>query len=267
MIEAENIGFTGMFDVGRAAEDVFSDISSNPLGYALFLDIDGTLIDLAATPDTIRIPAELPDILGRLSQRLGGALALVTGRALPYADRLFEPHRFPIAGLHGVERRCADGRVARSMPTPAFEEAKRELARAAKAWPGVLLEDKTAAVAIHYRQAPCYAMEVDVTMQAALASIGPGYELQRGKMVVEIRPDSADKGRAVLAFLDEPPFTGRIPVAIGDDVTDEAMFKAVNACGGASIRIVETPAETAAQWRLPSPQSLRAALSAMAARS
>ncbi|MBB1249376.1 trehalose-phosphatase [Rhizobium sp. G21] len=256
-----------MFDVGRAVEDVFSDIDSNPLGYALFLDIDGTLIDLAATPDAIQIPPDLPGILDRLSQRLGGAMALVTGRALPYADRLFDPRRFPIAGLHGVERRCADGRITRSAPTPAFDDAKRELARAAKAWPGVLFEDKSAAVAIHYRQAPCYAMEVDVTMQAALAAIGPGYELQRGKMVVEIRPDSADKGRAVQAFLHEPPFTGRIPVAIGDDVTDEAMFKAVNAHGGASIRIVETPAETTAQWRLPSPRSLRAALSALAARS
>jgi trehalose 6-phosphate phosphatase len=265
MVDTENLGFEDVSSASRTVDDVFADIRSNPAGYALFLDIDGTLIDLAPTPDAIIVPPNLALSLDSLSQKLGGALALVTGRALPYADRLFEPHRFPIAGLHGVERRGADGRLVQSLPTPAFEEAKRELARAAKAWPGVLIEDKTAAVAIHYRQAPCYAMEVDVTMQAALAAIGPGYELQRGKMVVEIRPDSADKGRAVKAFLDEPPFAGRIPVAIGDDVTDEAMFRTVNALGGASIRIVETPAETAAQWRLPSPHSLRAALSALAA--
>lgn len=264
MNETEKLGRDDCFDGSQSAEEALSGLLSDPHAYALFLDIDGTLIDLAATPDAIVVPADLRPLLDSLSEKLGGALALVTGRALHYADRLFKPREFPIAGLHGVERRSADGRVWRSAPTAAFEEAKSELARAAKAWPGVLFEDKAAAVAIHYRQAPCYAMEVDVTMQAALASIGPGYELQRGKMVVEIRPDSADKGRAVEAFLAEPPFAGRTPIAIGDDVTDEAMFKVVNAQGGISIRIVETPAETAARWRLPSPQSLRAALRALA---
>lgn len=265
MTTTENLGLDQLLDAPKTVNDVFSDIRANPAAYALFLDIDGTLIDLAATPDAVRVPPELPSILASLSQTLGGALALVTGRAQPYADRLFEPHCFPIAGLHGAERRSADGRVVRSAATPAFQQAKRELARAAKAWPGVILEDKIAAIAIHYRQAPAYAMEVDVAMQAALSAIGPGYELQRGKMVVEIRPDSADKGRAVQAFLGETPFAGRIPVAIGDDLTDEAMFKTVNALGGASIRIVETPAVTVAHWRLLSPQSLRAALSALAA--
>jgi trehalose 6-phosphate phosphatase len=267
MTKTEKIGETDPSSAPKTVEDIFSAIEANPAAYALFLDIDGTLIDLAPSPDAIRVPSELPSMLDRLSRKLGGALALVTGRALPYADRLFEPYHFPIAGLHGVERRSAGGLICRSTPTPAFEEAKRELARAVKAWPGALFEDKLAAVAIHYRQAPAYAMEIDVTMQAALAAIGAGYELQRGKMVVEIRPDSADKGRAVQAFLGETPFTGRIPAAIGDDVTDEAMFKAVNARGGASIRVVETPADTVAQYRLPSPQSLRAALSALAAQS
>ncbi|QRM48663.1 trehalose-phosphatase [Rhizobium sp. BG6] len=239
------------------AEDLWQIILLSPEDYALFLDIDGTLLDLAATPDDITVPAALPAQLHAWSQRLDGALALVTGRALTYADKLFTPHRFPIAGLHGTELRNADGAVTRSETSPAFDRFKLELQQAAEALDGVLIEDKGAAVAAHYRLAPERQAEVERLMDRATAVVGPGWALQRGKMVIELRPASADKGMAIETFLSKPPFAGRRPVAIGDDVTDEAMFAAVNRLGGHAIRIGSPSPTTAASLSLPSAAALR----------
>ncbi|AYD03486.1 trehalose-6-phosphate phosphatase [Neorhizobium sp. NCHU2750] len=205
--------------------------------WALFLDIDGTLIDLAPTPDGIVVPAELPSDLDRLANRFSGALALVTGRALSYADRLFEPYRFPIAGLHGAERRLADGTIDRVSVTPQFEALKMRIAEEASRWDGVLIEDKGAAVGAHYRQAPERQADLEALMERAAADAGDAFTLQRGKMVIELRPARASKGEALRAYLATPPFAGRLPVAIGDDLTDEAMFAATNALGGLSVRI------------------------------
>jgi trehalose 6-phosphate phosphatase len=207
--------------------------------WALFLDIDGTLIDLADTPDGIVVPPDLPANLNAVSQRFGGALALVTGRALPYADRLFEPYRFPIAGLHGAERRTSDGTIDRVTVTPEFEALKERLAAEAKGLDGVLIEDKGAAIGAHYRLAPQFQAELEALMERAAIDAGSDFTLQRGKMVIELRPTQASKGEAVQRFLSEPSFEGRLPVAIGDDLTDEAMFATANALGGLSIRIGE----------------------------
>lgn len=239
-------------------------LAQEPDGWALFLDIDGTLLDLAPAPDEIVVPPELPLHLQAVSDRLGGALALVTGRALPYADALFRPHQFPIAGLHGSERRLADGTVERIAPTEAFEEVKTALQAAAGRWPGVLIEDKGAAVAAHYRQVPERQAEVEEAMEFYLLQAGPDFTLQRGKMVFEIRPARADKGGALETYLSEPPFKGRRPIAIGDDVTDEAMFQVVNDLGGRSIRVAETAGDTAARSIIASANLLRDALSHIA---
>ena len=236
-----------------------------PERYALFLDIDGTLLDLAESPDGIRVPSGLADDLATVSARMGGALALVTGRALTYADRLFTPHQFPIAGLHGTERRDASGAIIRSEPSAAFLAVKEDLPRLQQAWPGVLVEDKGAAIAVHYRQAPDCANVVQQAMADAMAAVGPGYELQTGKMVVEIRPDSADKGRALQAYLSEPTFRDRVAIAIGDDVTDEAMFECVNRLGGLSFRVGDLDGSLARQ-SLNNPQVLRDTLSTLARR-
>lgn len=221
------------------SETAVSDLLNDPHRWALFLDIDGTLIELAPTPDAIVVPPALPSTLQAVSEKFGGALALVTGRALAYADRLFTPHRFPIAGLHGAERRLADGAIDRVTVTTQFEALKQRLAAATSAWDGVLIEDKGAAVGAHYRQAPERQAELDALMVTAAAEAGPEFTLQRGKMVIEIRPARASKGEALHSFLSEPPFAGRLPIAIGDDLTDEAMFKAANALGGRSIRVGE----------------------------
>lgn len=207
--------------------------------WALFLDIDGTLIDLADTPDGIVVPSDLPGNLDRVSKKLSGALALVTGRALPYADRLFQPYQFPIAGLHGAERRMSDGMIDCVTATPEFELLKARLFSDTAGWDGVLIEDKGAAVGAHYRRAPERQADLEALMERAAAEAGSEFTLQRGKMVLELRPARASKGEALRSFLVEPCFKGRLPVAIGDDLTDEAMFKTANELGGLSIRIGE----------------------------
>ncbi len=159
--------------------------------WALFLDIDGTLIDIAPSPDAIVVPSGLPRRLRTISERLGGALALVTGRSLPYADDLFQPFSFPVAGLHGAERRTAGGAIDRIVATAAFEEVKDMLVAASGQWPGALIEDKGAAVAAHYRQAPEWRDEIEKAMEFYLLQAGPDFTLQRGKMVFEIRPARA----------------------------------------------------------------------------
>ena len=239
-------------------------LAAEPEKWALFLDIDGTLIDLAPSPDEIVVPPDLPGNLKSISDRLGGALALVTGRGLPYADQLFQPYQFPIAGLHGSECRLADGSVHRIAATDAFDEVKDALRAAAGRWPGVLIEDKGAAVAAHYRQAPERRAEVEEAMEYYLLQAGPDFTLQRGKMVFEIRPARADKGAALRAYLAEAPFKGRLPIAIGDDVTDEAMFEAVNSLNGHSIRIAEEPGGTRARNIIASAALLRNALARVA---
>ncbi|OCJ17400.1 trehalose-phosphatase [Rhizobium sp. AC44/96] len=232
-------------------------LRSSPDDYALFLDIDGTLLDLAETPDGIVVPAALPSQLDLLSRKLGGALALVTGRALAYADQLFTPYRFPIAGLHGAELRAPDGRVEAARSTPAFERLKADLNEATRHLDGVLIEDKGPAVAAHYRLAPESQAELEPLMETFLARAGDNWTLQRGKMVLEIRPASADKGQAVEALLSRAPFAGRSPITIGDDITDEAMFHAANRRGGHSIRIGTPLAATAATATLPNSAALR----------
>ncbi|MDO1580746.1 trehalose-phosphatase [Rhizobium oryzicola] len=240
-------------------EQPLAPLLAEPDQWALFLDIDGTLVDLAETPDSVVVEPGLTDTLQALSHRLGGALALVTGRALPYADQLLQPLALPIAGLHGAERRRADGSVDAVTPEPSFVTLKRSLERVTSDWDGVIIEDKGGAVAAHFRQAPERQASLEAVMAAALSEAGPDYSLQRGKMVLEIRPARANKGSAVEAFLSEAPFSGRKPIAIGDDLTDEAMFRFANEAGGLSIHIGEA-ADTAAQFTLPSPDALRQAL-------
>jgi trehalose 6-phosphate phosphatase len=236
---------------------LFNLLRSSAAECALFLDIDGTLLDLADTPDGIVVPPTLPSQLDALSRKLDGAVALVTGRALGYADQLFAPYHFPIAGLHGAEQRLPDGRVVRAETSDAFETLKNDLRQATSNFDGVLIEDKGAAVAAHYRLAPQRQTDLEPLMEAFLAKAGEKWTLQRGKMVLEIRPASADKGHAVETFLSEAPFAGRLPIAIGDDITDEAMFHVANRLGGHSIRVGAPLSGTAASLTVPNSAALR----------
>lgn len=227
-----------------------------PPPWAFFLDLDGTLVELAETPAGAVAPAGLPRLLQRLHAENGGALALVSGRPLAELDALLGGLRLPGAGLHGLERRTVDGRIVRTVVEAAHaDEVWDTLAAQIRRHPGLLAERKGAAFAIHYRRAPALAGYAHRLAHAARERLGPGYRIQRGKRVVELRPVGADKGDAVRAFLAEPAFHGRTPVFIGDDRTDEAGFAAVDAEHGVSIKV--GPGASRAHWRLPDAAAVR----------
>lgn len=234
-------------------------------GCALFLDIDGTLLDLASAPDRVHVDEGIARLLPLLARRLGGAIALVTGRALADADRLFDGLSLPIAGQHGMERRGADGSLHRHRPSLAgFERLRRDLARFAARHDGLQLEDKGVTLALHYRQAPRLAPHVHRTLRAHLATAlacEAGWKLQPGKGLLEVKPDGRDKGTAILEFLREPPFAQRLPVFVGDDRTDEYGFAAVASRGGWSVKVGR--GSTSAHYRLPDVAAVRRWLSAL----
>ncbi len=250
----------------NAARSALRAMMDDPSKWAIFLDIDGTLLDLALSPEAVAVPAGLADVLNRLSARLGGALALVTGRSLGFVDQLFQPFSFPVAGLHGADIRAADGSVSLAGITPEFEGLKEALAEEMLAMPGVLVEDKGAAVAAHYRLAPDYRDVVEERMRHYAEMAGSGWALQLGKMVFEIRPARSSKGDAVQFFLQQPPFAGRLPMTIGDDLTDESMFAVANARGGYSIRVGQRSEPTSALSQARTPDFVRAMLKEMADR-
>ena len=207
---------------------------------ALFLDIDGTLAELVDDPRNVRVDADVAAALPRLAQSLGGALALITGRTITDADRLFPRLKLPLAGQHGCERRDADGVIHLYTPHPATLDRLRELARGLAARnAGVLFEDKGATLALHYRGSPHLALQLRRALRSSLDDAGDtdGYTVQRGKMLLEVRPENRDKGTAIRDFMAEAPFAGRLPVFVGDDRTDEHGFAAVEAQGGWSIKV------------------------------
>lgn len=205
---------------------------------ALFLDVDGTLLEIEREPGAVHVPKRLCRILEDLQAATGGALALVSGRSLDQLDRLFSPLRLSAAGLHGLEHRNLGFETVRAKPDPAaFARARRSLAAFAEANEGILLEDKGLTLALHYRNAPHLADQAIAIAEQVAADSAGALVLLHGKMVCELKPPGVDKGRAIAAFLDEPPFAGRRPVFAGDDVTDEAGFEVINQRGGISIRI------------------------------
>ncbi len=226
---------------------------------ALFVDVDGTLLEIAPTPMAVRVEPELTDLLRSLLLGTSGALALVSGRSIAEMDALFLPLTLPAAGLHGFERRGASGSYeCRRLPAaPALEKARRMMLELADDYPGLLVEDKRFSLALHYRRAPQLESVVARAMTDIAAGVRPEFELQMGKMVAELRPAGSTKGAAVSEFMAELPFHGRIPVYIGDDLTDESAFEWVNGAGGLSIA-VNVGGATAARERLPSVSAVRA---------
>ncbi len=229
--------------------------------WAYFFDLDGTLIDFAATPAAVRVSEDLRLLLTRMYRSAGGAVALMSGRPIADIDRLFRNARMPAAGLHGLERRAARGTVTRHRPpVPAarMERVRRRLAAAVNGKPGLLLENKGLALALHYRRAPrlgAYAHRLARSLLPVLGGNGR-FCIQRGKYVVEMRPSGKDKGVGVEEFMREAPFRGRLPVFVGDDATDEFGFAVVNRLGGVTIKV--GPGKTVARWRLPDVRAVRA---------
>jgi trehalose 6-phosphate phosphatase len=214
---------------------------------ALFLDFDGTLVELAETPDAIEVSGELQPLLERLTQRLGGRVAIVSGRPIEDLERYLALAGVSVSGSHGVELRLAGQALRAGEPPGGVADARAAVRRFAETAPGLLVEEKPAGVALHYRQAPGQAQSVGEFM--ARIAEQTGLSLLHGKMVAELRPPGADKGTAIRAMMAEPPFAGARPVFVGDDITDEDGFQMVSEMGGAGI-LVGPPRATAALWRL-----------------
>jgi trehalose 6-phosphate phosphatase len=215
-------------------------------GAALLLDFDGTLVELAETPDAIRIPAELPALIARLSLRLEGRVAIVSGRSLGDLQRHVGELPVAFAGSHGVEIRIG-GEVERSRLPAGLSPARETLARFAAEDPRLLVEDKPGAVALHFRGAPD--READSAALADELAVRHGLRVQAGNMVVELMPPGVDKGKALERLMAEPPFAGARPWFMGDDLTDEHAFAAAARAGGGGI-LVGSMRQTAAAWRL-----------------
>jgi trehalose 6-phosphate phosphatase len=210
----------------------------------VFLDVDGTLLDLADTPDAVHVSD--------------------CGRPLDELDRLFRPVQLAAAGVHGAELRLRDGRVARaSVDRDALAQVRRAFSAFAATQPGVLIEDKGFGVTLHYRLAPSVADDARALGAEWAGRVGDDFQLLQGKMVVELRARSATKGTAVRQYLAEPPFRGRRAVYLGDDVTDEDAFAAVNELGGVSI-VVGDRQPSAARFRLPDVAAVHAWLAGLA---
>jgi trehalose 6-phosphate phosphatase len=203
---------------------------------ALLLDIDGTLLDLARTPDSVKVPRELVRALESLTRRLSGALAFVSGRSLDSIDRLFAPFRPAAIGTHGGEMRAVDGSVSRSQPLP--DSVRQVFTGLASNIPGLLLEDKKSALALHYRLAP----EALPVLQSAMEKHVKLFEAEQvqvlhGKAVVEVRRQGVDKGAAVAALVRQEPFAGRAILFGGDDATDEDVFRILPRLGGQGFSV------------------------------
>jgi trehalose 6-phosphate phosphatase len=234
------------------------------VGTALFLDIDGTLVRHSSTPNGISIDAPLLAMLRRLASGTCGAIALISGRTIADIDTLFAPHRFPVAGQHGAERRAANGTLhMHGFASRRLSGAAEALRKLVLEHPKLLLEEKGATLALHFRNDPQLEALVEVAMRRQLEFLGDEFELLAGKFVLEVKPGGKDKGTAIEDFMTEPPFAGCQPVFVGDDLTDEFGFQLVNQMGGHSVKVGKGP--THASWRLPDSEAVRYWLSRFAA--
>ena len=224
---------------------------------AIFTDFDGTLVEIAETPDAVEVPESLADQLQRAAQELDSAFAVPTGREIADIDRYLAPLHLPVAGAHGTQRRRADGVVETVDPAAIIgaEEIAHAVSPLVMAHPGLLMETKEGAVAVHFRQAPELEAAVRIAMEEAVHSV-TDFTLVPGKLVLEARPRASSKGQALRAFMREEPFLGRTPIFIGDDTTDEDAFVAAQDLGGVGIKLGE--GDTAARMRIANVASVHA---------
>lgn len=216
--------------------------------YAWFFDLDGTLAEIKPHPDQVVVPDTILQGLQLLATASDGALALISVRSMVELDALAKPYRFPLAGVHGAERRDINGKThIVHLPDAIARDISVQLHTVIAQYPGAELEAKGMAFALHYRQAPQHE-DALMTLAQRITQIWPQMALQQGKCVVEIKPKGTSKGEAIAAFMQEAPFIGRTPVFLGDDLTDESGFAVVNRLGGMSVKI--GTGATQASWRL-----------------
>jgi trehalose 6-phosphate phosphatase len=217
--------------------------------WAWFFDIDGTLVEIAALPSRVIVHDELLTSIARLNVLTGGAVSLITGRAISDVDRIFDLPEISVAGQHGLELRVAGGDItSHPVPEEGLGALRDELSSSIEGRPGLVAEFKGMSIALHYRMAPALASYSHRLLRALGAKYAPDFVIQRGKRVVELKPGGADKGEVIRRLMTAEPFAGRTPVFIGDDLTDEAGFAIVNEMSGHSIKV--GPGATCARFRL-----------------
>ncbi|MEO6351793.1 MAG: trehalose-phosphatase [Oxalobacteraceae bacterium] len=227
---------------------------------ALFLDFDGTLVELAATPEAVAVAPGLVDALRVIHDQLGGRLAIVSGRPIAQIDAMLAPLVLPVAGVHGMERRDGAGTLHYA-PVAEFSVVQARALHLAALDPRLHVEQKRGALALHFRQAP----ELEQLCKSELLQAvreAPGMLLLHGKMVIEVKPAGVTKGTAIRDFLAEAPFAGWRPLFVGDDTTDEAGFSYVQQAGGLALKIGQ--GASVARLRIATPQALRAELAQVA---
>lgn len=225
--------------------------------WALFLDIDGTLIEHADHPEGITIPERLPDLLTALQLSLNGAVALISGRTIDWMDKRFAPAKLAASGQHGAEIRLAPDAPSVPIPIPKWREPlERALAEEMAAWPGVFIEHKPLSLAVHFRAVPDSADEIMQKVTDIGFGLDPTVEFLKGRFVVEVRQGGHDKGGAVAALMNTTIFTGRTPVFVGDDVTDEDGFRVAREKGGIAVAVGPRPTDQA-DFRLAGPAEVR----------
>jgi trehalose 6-phosphate phosphatase len=214
---------------------------------ALFLDFDGTLVEIAPRPDAIEVAPHLPHLLERLIEETGGALAVISGRTIQDIESFL---KVPVAaaGMHGLQRRMKPGAPVEAAPPPdELDVLRRRIKESGLLSGGIELEDKGAGLAVHYRAAPEREGSVKAFLHEVARDLEP-LQLIEGKMVVEAKAAGFDKGEAVNLFMENAPFAGRTPVFVGDDTTDEDGMRAAAALGGFGVKVGDGP--TLARYRL-----------------
>ncbi len=241
------------------------DVQPPPLtpDVALFLDFDGTLVEIAASPNAVTVAPGLNELLSQVAWHLNGAVAVITGRPIAAIDKHLKGAVRAVAGIHGAERRTSLGHIIQAeIPPRTLDPAREALSMFCRSNPGVLAEDKGVSIALHYRNAPDLAPQARAAVDECAAASHGQLERLDGNMVVELKPASVRKAAAMSAYMNEPPFAGRRPVFVGDDLTDESAFVAVSQTNGYGVIVGErTP--TAASGRLASVTALHAWLTAL----
>ena len=227
---------------------------------ALFLDMDGVLAPLAETPDAVVPDARRTAVIRGVVERLNGRVAIISGRTIDEIDRISDRAAASASGVHGLERRRADGSLDRTEADPAVRDAVAAFHDFAESRPGVIVEDKAVSAGLHFRQAQGESGAVAALAEKLAGETG--LTLQAGNLVVELKTPGTDKGTALTAFMAEAPFEGALPVMLGDDLTDEDGFRAAAALGGFGV-LVGPPRETAARYGLPDVDAVLAWLDAV----
>ena len=205
---------------------------------AILLDIDGTILDIAPSPRQVWVPTGLRRTLSRLADLTGGAVALVSGRSINDIDLIFSPLQLPTIGVHGAEMRTSGDADVQTRVAPLSKALKRKLATVAELGPGILVEDKGYSLALHYRLAPEKGPAVLAAIAKICASVAEeAVEILPGKLVVDVKPAGINKGDAVCALMQHPPFAGRHPIFIGDDTTDVPVFGIIPKFGGQAYSV------------------------------